>query len=152
MKKHRLALLGLGHKGTDSATIREKKLIVSQPTEQYAPALCWSYAEHFNFIKSDIVSKYGLRKSTLKSLEDGQTLSRNEDKYVFQLVRALNNRRLSAISKGDTALAEEVTFALAEICLVCAGIATDHEMVETVREKLDKAWHDDEVRRRILKK
>lgn len=145
-------MLGLGHQGTDSATIREKKLIVSQPTSQYAPALCWDYAEHFNFTKADIVLKYELRKCTLKKLEDGGDIARNGKKYVSALVRALNNRRLSAIGRGDFALASEVMFALGEICLVSAGLATDHEMVQMLHEQTDKTWREEEVRRGNLGK
>lgn len=151
-KKSTSEMLGLGNEGTDTEKIREKKLISPQQTSQTALGLCWDYARHFGFTKADIASKYGLRSQSLKELERGGKLVRSGDRYVDVMIRALNTRRLYAMCCGNLLLAEEIRFALAEIALVRAGLATDHEMVTRLMENETGIWREKEVKKGLLKR
>lgn len=142
-------MLGLGHQGTDSAVIKERKLQVVNTQIDLLPFI-WQYAQHLGIVKADIVRKYNLRSQTLTCIERGQVLTRGTDRYVDSLIRALNNQRIHARHHGNDLLAKEIEFALFEICLLRAGIATDHEMVLRLKEADDAKWRQKMVREGVL--
>lgn len=137
-KKPLLQMLGLERKVADAAYIKEHLCPLSKKTGMDALVLALAYWHLLGKTNADLSYRYGLRDNTLTQISDGVVLQRNYGKYMWVLVRALNDLRLKAIARNDAATVMTVDKALMEVALLQAGVAIDSEMVEDDRMERDE--------------
>lgn len=121
------------------ATFKYKKHFKSERTHQYSLELALSYLHAHEVTDSDLEHYYGLSRMTLAKIRKGIQVTRVADYYYNMFVRALNDLRLSAISKDNLSSAELLTAQIRDVALVHIGIATDAEIEEVDKVETRKS-------------
>lgn len=140
-KKANVQVLGLPRTQSDSAHGKIK----SEETHQDAVLLALGYAHYFGITNSRLSLRYGLGKNSLTAWSQGRSPERKREEHLRSLKLALNDTRLCQISRGMDAT--DIDFALGQLALVEAGIATDAELALRQRQCLDVLWAEKSKRK-----
>lgn len=108
----------------------------SEDTQLNALQLAYGILRGHDVSPVTLEQKYGLNRGSLDKIQRGDMIKRQPERYYKQFLLALNDLRLTAISKGCQEDADLIASEILDVALVAVDIATDDEI--KARDKAKK--------------